>query len=135
MLAPMFDALARLCRRRAGAVVLTWTALVAAGLATAVGGLGGHTVFDRLTSGALVVPGEAQDGLDLLLRAADDGPVVQLVLDDVDPHTYLAGTQLRYDAPGGRPRRRQRPRRPARDARRHPRRGRVRRPAGRLRHA
>jgi RND superfamily putative drug exporter len=99
MLAAMFDALARLCGRRAGAVVLTWTALVAAGLATAVGGVLGDTVFDRLTSGALVVPGEAQDGLDLLLRAADDGPVVQLVLDGVDPHTYLAGTQLRYDAP------------------------------------
>jgi RND superfamily putative drug exporter len=95
----MFDAVARTCRRRPGVVVATWLVLVAAGLATAVGGVLGHTLFDRLTSGALVVPGEAQDGLDLLLRTADDGPVVQLVLDGVDPHTYLAGTQLRYRAP------------------------------------
>ena len=95
----MFDALARTCRRRPGLLVAAWVALVAAGLGTAVGGVLGHTLFDRLTSGALVVPGEAQDGLDLLLRTADDGPVVMLVLDGVDPHTSIEGGGLRYRAP------------------------------------
>jgi RND superfamily putative drug exporter len=95
----MFDVLARTCRRRPAVVVAAWAVLVAAGLATAVGGVFGHTLFDRLTSGALVVPGEGQDGLDLILRTADDGPVVMLVLDGADPHARLAGGGLRYDAP------------------------------------
>jgi RND superfamily putative drug exporter len=94
----MFDALARLCRRRSGIVVATWAVLVAAGLATAVGGVLGHTVFDRLTSGAYV-PGEAQDGLDLIIGTSDDGPVVMLVLDGVDPHTFIAGNAIGYRAP------------------------------------
>jgi RND superfamily putative drug exporter len=96
----VFDALARVCRRRPGTVVATWLLLVAAGLATAVGGVLGHTLFDRLTSGALVVPGEAQDGLDRILATAEDGPVVMLVLDRVDPRTSIGpGGALRYDAP------------------------------------
>jgi len=95
----MFDVLARACRRRPGLLVATWVLLVAAGLGTAVGGELGHTLFDRLTSGALVVPGEAQDGLDLLLRSADDGPVVMLVLDGVDPRTSVEDGGLRYRAP------------------------------------
>jgi RND superfamily putative drug exporter len=95
----MFDALARTCRRRPGLLVATWVLFVAAGLATALGGVLGHTLFDRLTSGALVVPGEAQDGLDLLLRTADDSPVVMLVLDGVDPRTSVEAGGLRYRAP------------------------------------
>lgn len=52
--------------RHPWAVVLTWTVLVVAFFALALGGVTGQGLFDRLHSGDATTPGEAQDARDLL---------------------------------------------------------------------
>ena len=53
----MFDALARRIAHHPRRTVLVWTLIAAAGFGLAVGGVGGESIFERLTTGAPDVPG------------------------------------------------------------------------------
>ena len=81
----MLDALGRAVARHPWWVSGVWLVAAVLALATAVGGVFGQPLFDRLTSGVVAVPGDAQDGAELLDATADTGPSVLLLLDGVDP--------------------------------------------------
>ena len=61
-----------------------WLVAVALCFAAAAGALGGESLFQRLTSGAPTVPGEARTGQDLLSRGATKGPATLLQVTGVD---------------------------------------------------
>ncbi len=80
----MLARLAAATARHPWRVVALW-ALVVAGCGVLTSGVVGEGLFPRLTSGAVTVPGEAQEGGDLLEAEAPRGPSVLLQLDGVDP--------------------------------------------------
>lgn len=88
----MLHALGRAVARHSRWFLVGWLVLVVSGFGAASGAFGNEALFDRLQAGdAPRVPGESTTGQDLLARSETSGPVVQLLLDGVDP----ASTTLR----------------------------------------
>jgi RND superfamily putative drug exporter len=82
----VLHALGRAIARHARWFAALWLVLVVAGFGAATGALGGEGLFARLAAGdAPQVPGESADGRTLLTRSAPDGPVLELLVDGVDP--------------------------------------------------
>jgi RND superfamily putative drug exporter len=95
--------LGRTIARRPRWFAFTWTALIAAGFATATLGVTGESLFDRLSAGAPEVPSESLTGQDLLAATSDAGPTLTLLLDGVDPAdpaVAAAVTRARDDLTG-----------------------------------
>lgn len=65
-------------------IVLAWSVLTVAAFAVAAAGVGGPSLFSRLTTGEPTVAGEAMTGRSLLRAAEPDRPSVLLTVDDVD---------------------------------------------------
>lgn len=71
----MLDSLGRLAARRPRTLIAVWFVLSAACVALATLGVGGETVFDRLTTGAPTVPGsESEQGEAILAEENPAGP-------------------------------------------------------------
>jgi RND superfamily putative drug exporter len=79
------ERLGRFEARHARLVALGWVAAVVVAFGLALGAFGGGSLFDRLSSGEPVVPGESLDGRDLLAAQQTAGPQVVGLLDGVDP--------------------------------------------------
>jgi RND superfamily putative drug exporter len=86
----MLDRLGRTISRHPWWVLAGWVVAVFVAFAAAVGGVFGQSLFDRLASGAVAVPGQTQDGSALLTRTTNDGPSAILLLDHVDIKTTTA---------------------------------------------
>ncbi len=65
-------------------IVTAWALLTVAAFAVAVAGVGGGSLFSRLTSGDPKVPGEAQTGREIIDRAEPEGSSFFLTIDGVD---------------------------------------------------
>ena len=59
--------------RHAKAVLVAWIVFLVAGLDLASGAFGNQSLFDRLHSGEIVVPGENADGREVLRQAGASG--------------------------------------------------------------
>ncbi|WP_114422531.1 MMPL family transporter [Nocardioides houyundeii] len=81
---PLLARLGRSTARHRLAYALTWLVLVVVGLVTSLGLLGGDSLFDRLQSGDIVAPGEAQVGRDLVASADESALTVMLRVDGAD---------------------------------------------------
>jgi RND superfamily putative drug exporter len=90
----VLDGLGRVISRHPWWVALIWLVAVIIAMAAAVGGVFGQALFDRLTSGAVSVPGQTLDGTDLLLRTSDSGPSEMLLLDHVDIESAVLKRQI-----------------------------------------
>lgn len=80
-----------------------WTILILLSFAASLGVLTGQSVFDRLTSGTTVAPGEAQDANDLLAASNDETATVLISVTGADvlaPETTAAVTQTVTDLSG-----------------------------------
>jgi RND superfamily putative drug exporter len=99
--AVVFDSLGRAVARRPRTTILVWLVLAGACFALAVLGVGGESVFGRLTTGAPSVPGSESDRAGEILAAqSTSGPSLTLAVVGVDPRrTDLAGDvgRLRAD--------------------------------------
>lgn len=97
----MFDALARGIARAPRTTILVWTLIAAACFALAVGGVGGESIFERLTTGAPGVPGSESAEADQIMAATSTtGAGLSLAVTGVDPtRTDLSGPvgRLRSD--------------------------------------
>ncbi|WP_224766174.1 MMPL family transporter [Nocardioides campestrisoli] len=82
---PLLMRLGRHSARHRKGYVLTWAVLVVLGFVTSLGLLGGSSLFDRLETGDIVAPGQAQTARDLV-TATDEG-ALQVVgrVDGADP--------------------------------------------------
>ncbi len=81
--------------RHPAAIVLVWLAVVVACFATAAGGIGGQSLFERLHTDEPSVPGEARTGQDLLSHETARGTTLLLQARGVDvgsPATAAAAT-------------------------------------------
>jgi RND superfamily putative drug exporter len=84
----VLDSLGRLAARRPRTLIAVWFVLSAACVALATLGVGGETVFDRLTTGAPTVPGsESEQGEAILAEENPAGPSLTLAVRGVDPRT------------------------------------------------
>jgi RND superfamily putative drug exporter len=79
----MLDTLGRVISRHPWWFVMGWIVAVIVAGAAAFGGVFGQPLFERLSSGQVAVPGETQEGTDLLARTQPDGPTELLLLDNV----------------------------------------------------
>ncbi|GAA4353995.1 MMPL family transporter [Angustibacter luteus] len=113
------ERLGRFEARHARLVALGWLAAVVVAFGLALGVFGSASLFNRLTSGEPVVPGESRVGRDLLADQHADGPAVVITLDGVDPSSAQARSTVQdltrtlgeipdvskvtspYDVPGG----------------------------------
>ncbi|WP_426566834.1 MMPL family transporter [Angustibacter sp. McL0619] len=86
----LLDRLGRFEARHARLVALGWVAAIVVAFGLALGAFGGDSLFDRLTNGEPVVPGESRDGRDLLGAQHADGPQVVALIDQVDPSSPAA---------------------------------------------
>lgn len=81
----VLDRLAGAVARHPGATVLVWVAAVAVALASALTGVGGTGLFERLHSGPLRVPGaESVEAYDRLDTGSTTGPRITLLVSGVD---------------------------------------------------
>jgi RND superfamily putative drug exporter len=88
MLTAVFETLGRRIARRPLLSVVVWALLTAAGFGVAVVGVGGESLFERLSSGEPYVPGsESQVANDLIEESSIQGASLTLLLDGVDPAT------------------------------------------------
>lgn len=88
MLHPVFDLLGRVVARRPWTVILVWALVCGACYALAALGVGGDTVFDRLTTGVPAVPGsESARGGEILAQTRTSGPSLTLAVRGVDART------------------------------------------------
>ncbi|MCU1431988.1 MAG: integral rane protein [Actinotalea sp.] len=88
MLTPVFPSLGDLAVRSPRLVVAAWTLLTAICLAFAVVGVGGESLFDRLSTGNPAVPGSESDEAEAILSdAGTTGPSLSLAVEGVDPTT------------------------------------------------
>ena len=71
---PFLFRLGRSAARHRGRFLGTWLVLVVLGFVTSLGLVGNESLFDRLQSGDIVAPGQAQTGRDLLARPGVAGP-------------------------------------------------------------
>jgi len=91
----VFARLGRVVARHPVRALVAWGVLAAVGLALALVGVGGDTLFDRLTTGAAAVPGsESERGRDVLDAQDASGPALTLVLADVDPDDPAVATAM-----------------------------------------
>ena len=81
---PLLFRLGRSTARHRGRYVGTWLVLVVLGFVTSLGLLGNESLFDRLESGDIEAPGEAQTGRELLSASGDRGLTVMLRVDGAD---------------------------------------------------
>jgi len=65
-------------------IVTAWALLTVAAFAVAVAGVGGGSLFSRLTSGDPKVPGEALTGREIIAEAEPEGSSFFLTVDGVD---------------------------------------------------
>ena len=79
------DSAGRFCARNARIVGAVWLVAVVLAFALAAGVFGTGSLFERLTSGAPNVAGDARDALDLIGDAEGTGGTTTLLLDRVDP--------------------------------------------------
>ncbi|WP_229856449.1 MMPL family transporter [Nocardioides flavus (ex Wang et al. 2016)] len=90
---PLLFRLGRTAARHRGRFVATWLVLVVLGFATSLGLLGNQSLFDRLESGDIDAPGQAQTGRELLAETGDGGLTVMLRVDGADlSDPALSGT-------------------------------------------
>ena len=78
---PLLYRLGRSAARHRGRFVGTWLVLVVLGFVTSLGLAGNQSLFDRLQSGDIEAPGQAQTGRDLLGATGDRGLSVLLRVD------------------------------------------------------
>jgi putative drug exporter of the RND superfamily len=81
---PLLFRLGRSAARHRGRYVGTWLVLVALGFVTSLGLVGNESLFDRLESGDIEAPGQAQAGRDLLSASGEQGLTVMLRVDGAD---------------------------------------------------
>ena len=86
MLLTMFDALGRAVARRPWTAIGIWAALTGGCVALALVGVGGQTLFERLTTGALEVPGsESAEAQEIIDASSETGESLTLAVRGVDP--------------------------------------------------
>lgn len=84
----MFDILGRLVARAPRTVIAVWAVLTLGSFALAVVGLGGQTLFERLSTGAPAIPGSESTAADEILREnATAGESLSLVVEGAPPTT------------------------------------------------
>ncbi|MBC7291232.1 MAG: MMPL family transporter, partial [Actinotalea sp.] len=84
----VFDSLGRLVARAPRTVIAVWVALTLGSFALAVFGVGGQTLFERLSTGAPAIPGsESTAGDDILRENAAVGESLSLVVEGAPPAT------------------------------------------------
>jgi putative drug exporter of the RND superfamily len=97
----MLDTLGRIIGRSPWTVIWIWVGTVILACAAAFGGLFGQPLFERLSTGAVAVPGQTKDGTDLLYRESlKTGPTALLILQGVsldDPVLKQEVASLRQD--------------------------------------
>ena len=81
---PLLFRLGRSAARHRGRFVGTWLVLVVLGFVTSLGLAGNESLFDRLQSGDIEAPGQAQTGRDLLGATGGRGLTVLLRVDGAD---------------------------------------------------
>ena len=82
----VFDTLGRLIARSPRITIAVWAVLTAVCFALAVVGVGGESLFERLSTGAPAVPGSESSEADAILTDnATGGPSLALAVADVDP--------------------------------------------------
>lgn len=81
----LLERLGRAEARHARSITAVWVVVVALAFAVALGGFGGGSLFERLSSGEPSVPGETHTGRQLLDARATSGDRVLMMLDGVDP--------------------------------------------------
>lgn len=81
---PLLFRLGRSAARHRGRFVATWMVVALLGFATSLGLLGNESLFDRLESGDIDAPGQAQTGRELLAETGDSGLTVMLRVDGAD---------------------------------------------------
>ena len=82
--APLLFRLGRSAARHRGRYVAAWLVLVVLGFATSLGLVGNESLFDRLGTGELEAPGQAQTGRELLDESGATGLTVMLRVDGAD---------------------------------------------------
>lgn len=88
MLTPVFDKLGRAIARSPRATIGIWAVLTVACYLLAVIGVGGQTLFERLSTGEPSVPGsDSAIGAEILRDASTAGPSLTLVVAGTDPTT------------------------------------------------
>lgn len=86
MLTPVFDSLGRTVARHPRRTIAVWAVVTAACFALALLGVGGETLFDRLSTGAPQVPGSESDRADAILEEeSTSGSSLSLAVQGVDP--------------------------------------------------
>ncbi len=86
MLSPVFDSLGRTVARHPRRTIAVWAVVTAACFALALLGVGGETLFDRLSTGAPQVPGsESAQADEILERESTSGSSLSLAVQGVDP--------------------------------------------------
>ena len=86
MLAPVFDTLGRVAARSPKILILVWTAITAACFAVAVVGVGGESLFERLSTGNPSVPGsESYEAEQIFEANTQQGEGLTLAVEGVDP--------------------------------------------------
>ena len=81
----MFDSLGRAIAHAPKRTIAVWAVFAAACMALAVFGVGGETLFERLTTGAPSVPGsESATGQQLISDNSSAGPTLTLAVRGVD---------------------------------------------------
>ncbi|WP_246169547.1 MMPL family transporter [Actinotalea subterranea] len=82
----VFDALGRAVSRSPRITVAVWALITAGCFGLAVAGVGGESLFERLSTGAPQVPGsQSAEADDLIAEASTSGPSLTLAVQDVDP--------------------------------------------------
>ena len=92
---PPLELAGRFIARHARLIVAAWVVAIVLGLATALGAFGGGSLFDKLSSGESVVPGESRDGRTLIAARSDSGSQLLLILSGVDPLSPLVTARVR----------------------------------------
>jgi putative drug exporter of the RND superfamily len=88
------DTAGRFCARNARVVGVVWIVAVVLAFALAAGAFGTGSLFERLTSGAPNVPGDAREAQDLIGAAEGTGGTTTLLLDRVDPASAATRTAV-----------------------------------------
>ena len=82
----MFETLARRVSRHPRRTIVLWAVVTTLGLLVALTGVGGASLFDRLSSGNPAVPGsESERGGEILAEHSTSGETLTMVVSGVDP--------------------------------------------------
>ncbi len=97
---PLLGRLGRHTARHPWRYLVTWLVVVLASFGGSLGLLGNESLFDRLVSGDIVAPGEAEEGRDLLRAASPEGDRLTVMVggaDLADPAVAMAVTEVAAD--------------------------------------